>query len=127
MNEGTIITTSVNIPGVQHLGITIILNGTLHVIHNTPTRKNIFGGNIVVEPLNEFLIGRKITNQVHTYITTNFIVQRAFDVSAIKFDAYSFNCEHFIEYVTSFKINPKQAEQVKFNLAVTVLCSLLLI
>jgi hypothetical protein len=127
MIEGTIITTTVNVPGVKHLGISILLDNEIYIVHNTPGTKNIFGGNVIIESYSNFLIGRKIKSFKHTLLTTEHIINKTFDVSSIKFDSVTFNCEHFIEYVSNGLIEAKQAKNVKFKIAIVILASLLLI
>jgi hypothetical protein len=127
MIEGTIITTTVNVPGVKHLGISILINNEIYIVHNSPGSKNIFGGNVIVEPYSNFLIGRKIKSFQNTYLTTDHIINKTFDVSSIKFDSVTFNCEHFIQYVSNGLIEANQASYVKFKIAIIILGSLLLI
>ena len=103
-NTGEIIkATAINNRLVYHVGITLVNDGQLLIAHNTPSRKNDFGGNVILEPFNDFLTGRKILHRNPTGLTVSQILARVDEVKNIPFDVRYFNCEAFIYYVRTGK------------------------
>jgi hypothetical protein len=125
MKNGTVLFTTTNVPMVVHVGVCIVLNGSVYVLHNTPTKKNNFGGNVIIDPLQEFLQNRYILNRIETFLTADYIVHKCANVYRRKWDAKLFNCEDFINYVTDLNIDPTQSTQALAGVSILALCSFL--
>jgi hypothetical protein len=127
MTSGTILITTTNIPMVKHVGICILLDGKIYVLHNSPVEKNKVGGNVVCDDLNDFLIDREVINKINTYFTSEYLLNKAVNVSKNKWDAKLFNCEDFVNYLTDINIHPTQSAQALAVVSVAVLCTYIFI
>ena len=71
---GDIVKASINgVPFVYHYGVIVILSDGVKVVHNSPSRKNEHGGNILVDSLEKWKLSRKIINIQKTRITEDKI------------------------------------------------------
>lgn len=95
-SEGDIIyTTCSGLPACYHVGVVVADKGRLCVYHNTPTLKNNWGGNVVAQPLEDFLIDRKVIKIVKAGIQPDIVKQHAFDNRFKKWEVF-YNCEDFV-------------------------------
>lgn len=84
------------LPLFYHYGITIEEQEGIKVIHNTPNKKNEFGGNIVVDDLKEWTKTRTIVRKIKTNVTRQQIEEAVSSYAAKPFNLFGWNCEHFI-------------------------------
>lgn len=80
-----------------HIGIVVRDNGELCMYHNTPSKKNQYGGNIVCQPLDSVLKERKVLNVVKCALDCpDFIKQYSWDNRFRKWDTFKYNCEDYV-------------------------------
>jgi hypothetical protein len=101
LTTGTIIrSTAADMPHVTHTGLVLAKDDKVLIAHNTPMRKNAHGGNILVEPLEDFLAtGRTITGYSTTKLTYERIMAAVAELKSTPFHPLNFNCNDFIKYV----------------------------
>lgn len=122
LTNGTIIISVVtSFPILKHYGVIYIENNELFILHNSPTLINEFGGNILKEKLNDFLIDRKIIGIEKHNIHFNILKENYETLKLKKFNLLEFNCETFVNIIT----NSKTSKNVLFK-TVTVITILLL-
>lgn len=91
MQTGDIIqSNAIGVPFFRHHGVLIDGN----VYHNTP------GRGVVSEPLSVFLSGRRVLAVTASSVPADQLLSRIREVQGIPFNFLSFNCEHFITYLT---------------------------
>lgn len=102
---GDIITATISgNPYYRHKGIILIEKGKVMVAHNTPARKNNAGGNVLVEPLDDFLAaGRSIVSRNPSGITQEQIIKAVEAIRKARFHFLDFNCRDFIFFVRTGK------------------------
>lgn len=112
MKTGDILTATAAQPAtgfINHKGIYFEKNGIGYVAHNTPTKKNEFGGNVVIEPADDFFSnGRVLINTQPSKTTVERIEAVAYSFKKKPFNAFSFNCEHFVSKVVKNKFESPQ-------------------
>jgi len=69
------------------------------VIHNTPAKKNIHGGNIIIEPFDDFKSNRKILSIKDIDTPSGRIFDYYEANKGRKFNSITFNCEQFVNDV----------------------------
>lgn len=97
-NEGDILVTNCHdypLLICKHYGIVAIVNHKLCVFNNTPSRVNKVGGNIVCQPINDFLSDRKVIAVKKTNIKTDEILKYCKPRKNAKW-TMAYNCEKFI-------------------------------
>lgn len=98
-------------PFLYHRGIVLVEDGQTLICHNTPMHKNEFGGNVVCEPLNEFLAdGRKILEVQPSCLEAEEIAMVTEAVRHIPFHAFTFNCEHYVHLAFECKKKSPQLQ-----------------
>jgi len=109
MKTGDIITADIfNMPYfVTHRAIVVNDFNQIYFYHNTPTKRNKFGGNVICENYADFLNGRKIVKIEATNITKSDILQSAIECKNKKFNLLGFNCYDFINYIKNKKLQNK--------------------
>lgn len=121
IKPGNILIVTTNLPFVKHIGICVTLNNELYVLHNTPSKFNVYGGNVIFEPLTEFMNQRKILKIIECYISNEFIVSNSMMYKFHKWDAKFFNCENFINYIANLNIDPTQSQLALGGLSIFLL------
>lgn len=98
MNTGDILTsTAANNPLLVHKGILIVDETDIYIAHNTPMHRNNFGGNVVVDRLDDFIADkREIISIEPTGIDYEKIVATIEETAHRKFTSLDWNCEHFV-------------------------------
>ena len=97
--EGDIITTKCSDymwPFCKHYGIVANYNNQLCVFNNTPGKTNSAGGNIVAQPLNEFLKERCIMKVEGSNIKSKDVICYSLDRKNVKW-TMGYNCVKYIE------------------------------
>lgn len=100
-SEGDILVTNcINYPLFlcNHFGIIVIVNGRYCVVNNTPSRVNKFGGNIVCQPINDFLKDRNVIRVIHTDINTRKVENYIKKYPNRKW-TLGYNCKTFIDEI----------------------------
>ena len=80
----------------RHYGIICNYNNKLCVFNNTPSKTNRYGGNIVAQPLNEFLSERCILKVERSNIKSQDVIAYCMINRKRKWRIY-YNCGKFIE------------------------------
>jgi S-adenosylmethionine synthetase len=80
----------------KHYGVVAIVNHKLCVFNNTPSKTNRFGGNIVCQPINEFLSERKVIRVEHSNIKTEDIIKYCLPRKKHKWTTF-YNCVKFVK------------------------------
>ena len=97
LETGDIITAKVHsFKLLRHVGYVVKEENEIFVIHNTPDKKNPFGGNIIKETLQEFCESRSPLTVERTGKTKEEIESYAAQKKHIVFDTIKHNCEHFV-------------------------------
>ena len=117
--NNVLITNCTNLPLCFHVAITCMYNGELCVFHCTPSKSNIYGGNVVCERLDQFLKDRKIKSVYYVDVPVIEIVKNFNQVKYKKWDPLNFNCETYINQLIS---NNKGSTQLERLFCVTLLC-----
>lgn len=73
------------------------------VIHNTPSKENAYGGNIIIEPYSDFEKDREIFSIEDVNIPEQQILDYYERNKSKKFNAITFNCQQFVNDVLSGK------------------------
>lgn len=102
MKPGTIIiTTCKDIPlFCHHIGV-VGKNG--EVWNNTPAKENSIGGNVVRQPIREFMSGRKVIEIHNEVVDVEQIETYAASVMHKRWHPTEFNCEDFVEEAVTGK------------------------
>lgn len=96
------------LPIIYHYGIIQEKGDGLYICHLQPDKKNIYGGNLIFEPLQKYMIGRDVVSVIKTDVTSNDI-EKMFDaLKNYKYDFIGFNCEHFVNFTTDKKMVSNQ-------------------
>jgi len=85
-------------PFIFHYGIVEKNSEGIFIIHNHPDRINSKGGNVVKEPLEEWIKGRDIISVEKTDLKTDDIEKLYQTLKKYKYDFINFNCEHFVNF-----------------------------
>ena len=119
MNEnnfqsGQIVKASVNsFPLIFHYGIILKDNNQVFIIHNSPDAVNLYGGNVLISLLSDWLTTRKIVSIQSTNLTNEQINYKYEELKARKYNFLTFNCEHFIDYMLQRDIKSEQLDILK--------------
>lgn len=110
---GDIITsTASSNPLLLHKAVCIIEGGKVLLAHNTPMKTNQFGGNVVVDTLEEFLAdGRKILDITPSCLERHEIDNGLEKLKYMQFNSFDFNCEHFVSFLVECRHNSPQLRQ----------------
>lgn len=101
-NEGDIVyTTCTGMPICYHVGIIIYDNGQPMVYNNTPKLKNIVGGNILAQPLDDFFKDRKLINTIPSNVCPDDVRQYSDDMAHHTWDALQYNCEDYVNEIVN--------------------------
>ena len=90
-------------PLIYHYGIIERNQEGLFIWHNHPSKKNQDGGNVIKEPLEEWIKGRDIISYQNTGIDIADINTMYEAIKEHKYDFINFNCEHFVNFASSKK------------------------
>ena len=102
-----------------HIAITCMYKGELSVFHCTPSKSNIYGGNVICERLDEFLKDRKVKSIYNVDIPIEKIIKNFNQVKFNKWDALNFNCE---TYINQLIWKEKGSTQLERLFCATLLC-----
>lgn len=95
----TITTKSKLIPLYVHHGIIEVKNEEIFIVHLHPDKVNSSGGNLIKEPLKNWLnSGREIVSVESTNLDSKALKQLYLDLKEEKFDNINYNCEHFVNF-----------------------------
>lgn len=96
--DGDIIyTTCHNIPACYHVGIAIAEPQGVCIYNNTPTTSNAYGGNVVAQPLADFMQGRSFIKALSPpAYNTELVRQYAYNNRHRVWSASEYNCEDFV-------------------------------
>lgn len=100
LNDGDIIYTScIGIPLCHHVGIVVFESGYPIIYNNSPRAKNRFGGNIVAQPITEFMKGRTFIKTVSAPNCSDVVRKYSYEKRYERWNALSFNCEDYVNDV----------------------------
>jgi hypothetical protein len=92
---GDIIVTKSNLPIVEHFGIVVVEDNTACVYHCLP------GRNVACDTLSNFLQTYQFRHFRRTGLSKEKFYERYMRVRGHKYNASSFNCIHFVNFVTN--------------------------
>lgn len=92
-----------NLPFCYHLGIVTNENGRLYVYHNTPTLQNSYGGNIIRQPIEDFLKGRAYIGKKNIPVDMQHLKRYIWNNRQRKWHLGQFNCIRFVDEILKFK------------------------
>ena len=96
-----------------HQGIVLVENDEIYIYHNTP-----INGSAIKDTLEQFLVAkREILSFERTNLSENDITTRFEEVKHKKFNWFSWNCDHFINYMLS---GEQKSPQIKKILLTTI-------
>lgn len=108
LKEGDIIyTTCTGMPICYHVGIIIYDNGKPMVYNNSPKLKNIVGGNILAQHLDDFFKDRRLIQKISTNVDPDTVRQYSNDMAHHTWDPLFYNCE---DYVNEVVYNNRKSE-----------------
>lgn len=98
LSPGTVLKASVNkFPLIKHYGIVLSNeDGKVKVIHNTPNKKNEYGGNIQIDTLEDFLKTRTFEQAIKTNVSREKIVKVVGENISRDFHLIKWNSETFV-------------------------------
>jgi hypothetical protein len=118
---GDIIKTTCHIPMCFHLAVIYVIDDKVYVFNNAPSKSNVFGGNIVFQPIEEFLSDRRLIETYSSPLTERDILNYTNTNKKRKWDDINYNCE---TYVNEMMGKDKTTTQLgKGLLALAVLCA----
>jgi hypothetical protein len=86
-----------------------------HVFHNTPMKLNKYGGNVILETLEEFEAdGRTVVQVQPSEVDIEQIIKKNEIIKKRKFDWADFNCEHYVTFVTKGEMKSLQLHRYIF-------------
>lgn len=94
LQDGDVIVTQTNIPGVQHFGVVILEGQRIDVLHLRPFE------NVKREPITTFLAERRFIEYRRTGAAREYILERFKELQNLEYDLNDFNCIHYTEYLT---------------------------
>jgi len=113
--NNVIITNCVGIPMCFHIAVVCLYNGVLCVFHCTPTKTNVYGGNVICERLDQFLSNRKVKKMYPANVPMEKIIKNFDQVKYNKWDALNFNCETYINQLVNDNNGTTQLERLFFT------------
>jgi hypothetical protein len=86
------------LPIIYHYGIIEKTGNDIFIIHNQPDKINSKGGNVIKEPLENWIKGRDIVSVEKTDLNTKDLKELYNNLKNYKYDFINFNCEHFVNF-----------------------------
>jgi len=91
------------LPIIYHYGIIEKTGNDIFIIHNQPDKINSKGGNVIKEPLENWIKGRDIVSFEKTDLNTKDLKELYNNLKNYKYDFINFNCEHFVNFAKNEK------------------------
>lgn len=111
LKEGDVIYTSCRDFGLcHHLGIVQTKNGKKYIYHNSPEKRNKYGGSVVCETYEDFTREREVIKKVSTIAKNKEILYYASKNKYEVWDSIFFNCEDFVTEIVEGKRNSEIRE-----------------
>ena len=127
LRPGDVLIVTTNISIVKHVGVCVVIHESMYVLHNSPSKINKFGGNVVLEQIDVFMQDRNVLQIIQTNCTSKYLLEKSLPYIYNRWDAKIFNCENFINDVTNLDINPTQSQMALAGVSVGVVCLFLFI
>lgn len=106
-------------PMISHIGIVVVEDeNNAFIYHNTPTMCNEYNGNIVCEPIKNWLNNRIVLSVQKSGLDKDMIIELSNDLATEPYDVFMWNCEHYISYL---KNGVKKSPQIAFFILLLVL------
>jgi hypothetical protein len=123
---GDIIKTDCHIPFCYHLAICVVDGNNVYVYNNTPVHQNEYGGNIILQPINDFIDGdnRKIFSVKSSNLSQNDIINYVNNNKSRVWDSVTFNCETMMNEMLQ---NGDSTTQLTRNFFVISILAILLV
>lgn len=96
------------LPILYHYGIIEKQGDELYIYHNQTDKVNSNGGNLICEPLNNYIKGKDIISVTKTNLNSNDLKQMYNTLKGLKYDFINFNCEHFVNFASDKKFVSNQ-------------------
>lgn len=98
--EGDIVfTTCPGIPLCHHVGIVVFEAGQPMVYHNSPSRKNRFGGNVLADRWETFMAGRELLRVERSCECSDYVREYSYANRHRSWNALHYNCEDFVNAI----------------------------
>jgi hypothetical protein len=110
-----------NFPILYHYGIIQEKADGLHIYHLQPDKKNSDGGNLICEPLHQYVVGKDIVSVIKTEVTSHDLEQMYEALKKYKYDFIGFNCEHFVNFTIDKKLVSNQVFKIGSLIVIGVL------
>jgi hypothetical protein len=109
LETGDLIKLKVDIlPILYHYALVEKQNDTLYIYHLQTDKINSNGGNLICEPLEEYIKGKDIISVSKTELNSSDLKQMYNSLKGLKYDFINFNCEHYVNFVTEKKLVSNQ-------------------
>ena len=96
------------LPILYHYGIIEKQGNDLYIYHNQTDKINSNGGNLVCEPLDNYIKGKDIISVIKTDLSSSDLRQMYDALKNLKYDFINFNCEHFVNFASDKKFVSNQ-------------------
>lgn len=106
------------LPLLYHYGIISVENGKVYIYHLQTSRENSLGGNLIRDDFKEYVKGREIIEVQNLKINRSEFQDVLEKLKKTKYDLFSNNCEHFVNYIKEKKFVSPQLKS--WGLAVSL-------
>ena len=109
LKTGDLIKLKVEIlPILYHYGIVEKQGDDLFIYHMQTDKINKNGGNLICEPLQNYIKGKDIISATSTNLNSKDLSKMYESLKGYKYDFINFNCEHYVNFVTDKKFVSNQ-------------------
>jgi len=127
LKTGDLIKLKVDIlPILYHYGIIEKQNDKLYIYHVQIEKFNVYGGNLICEPLEKYIKGKDILSVIETDLDSKDLSQMYNSLKKHKYDFINFNCEHFVNFASEKKLMSNQVFKWGSIIAIGVLVTYLI-
>lgn len=109
LETGDLIKLKVEIlPLLYHYGIVEKQGDELFIYHMQTDKINQNGGNLICEPLQNYIKGKDIISVTKTNLNSKDLSKMYESLKGYKYDFINFNCEHYVNFVSDKKFVSNQ-------------------
>lgn len=96
------------LPFVYHYGIISIEDNIIYIYHFQRDKKNKLGGSLIKEKFKDLIKGRELISVENLKLEKKDFLQTLEKLKKTKYDVFTSNCEHFVNFVKDDKyISPQ--------------------
>lgn len=127
LKTGDLIKLKVDVlPILYHYGIIEKQNDKLYIYHLQIEKMNIYGGNLICEPLEKYIKGKDILSVIETNLSSKDLSVMYESLKKKKYDFINFNCEHFVNFASDKKLISNQVFKWGSIVAIGILVTYLI-